>query len=418
MSGSRPAISIDLPAILFVSGYAVEGEVVLDFRALQQDNIQEVHVELRGLAKTEIKHDKSVSKKEIQLVRVDASLWTRGTAYPPPDSDVLRVPFKLQLPPELPPSFQYSAGRKASVMYSLTVVGVRPGTFQSNRRIRRPLAVVQKDDVGANVRQQLVTLATAGAEPQWGTIRKAERIRRGLWGDYATVDVQFSIPKMSPLPLFVPIPFVIKIDTISAPLTRAKADAHPPDKPIFPPPPCAYSMLDFKLREKLLIHARSSTVNPTADVHVFTSGSGSVVVDTDIAENEWRWLEDADDNKQNPDAKGVWVQRTTFHGTFRLSCPPTFVLGKYIKCEYLLSLKVPFPGLGNDVKMTRPVVVGSGINTPIIKDQPGSSAPATAPRVLDLPPWAVPLLRPATSSHTTCRTYWDADDRAWDDHKD
>ncbi|KAI0355527.1 hypothetical protein OH77DRAFT_333492 [Trametes cingulata] len=404
MPRSRPVISIGLPAVLFVSGCAVEGELELDFRGLQKDDIQEVHVKLRGSAKTEMSRNNSTRSNFIQLVRDDASVWTRGTVYPPPDSDIIRVPFRLQLPPGLPPSFHYSARpAKASVIYSLTAVGVRPGAFKSNRRIQQPLAVVPRDDVGVNVREQLAALAAAGAEPPWRTEVKQKRIRRGIWGDYATVKVQWSIPNMSPLPLFVPIPFMIRIDTTSPPLTRAKADAHPPDKPIFPPPPSSYSMLEFKLVQDLYLRAQWYTYTPSNDVSVFTLAPG-VTADMDVAEKRWVWAEGEgtgnDDLVQNPDAKGVWMQRATFRGTFQLSCPPTFVLDDIIACGYHLALKVPFPGVGNDVKMIMPIVVGSGLNAPLVTAQPGSPAPATAPGVLDLPP-----------------SYWDADHRQWDDHR-
>ncbi|KAI0364610.1 hypothetical protein BV20DRAFT_974265 [Pilatotrama ljubarskyi] len=407
MPTSRPVISIRLPAVLFVSGCPVEGELELDFRGLQRDNIQEVHVKLRGSAKTEMSRNNSTRMNCIYLVRDDASVWARGTVYPPPGSDIIRLPFRLQLPPGLPPSFYYSARpATASVIYSLTAVGVRPGAFKSNRRIQQPLAVVQRDDVGANVREQLAALAVTGAEPPWRTEAKEKKMRRGMWGDYATVNVQWSIPNMSPLPLFVPIPFMIRIDTTSPPITRAKADAHPPDKPIFPPPPSSYSMLEFKLVQDLFLRAQWYTNTPSTDFNVFTLAPG-VTADMDVAEKEWIWVEgegsDSNDGLvQNPDAKGVWVQSATFRGTFQLSCPPTFVLDDIIVCGYHLALKVPFPGVGNDVKMVVPINVGSGINAPLVAARPGSSAPATAPpRVLDLPP-----------------LYWDADRRHWHDHRD
>ncbi|KAI0364602.1 hypothetical protein BV20DRAFT_1125507 [Pilatotrama ljubarskyi] len=398
---SSPAISLHLPRTLYVAGCAVEGEVELNARQLHEDNIHEVHVKLRGVAKTEITCDKVTDREAIHLVRDDVSLWARGTAYPPPGSDTLRIPFRLQLPPQLPPSFQYRGpAENASVMYSVTAVGVRPGAFSFNRRIRQPLAIVQKDDgPGIRAREELAAIAATGAEPSWRTEWKEEKMRRGLWGDYSTAEVRCSIPMTSPLPSFVPIPFIIKIQTTTTPLTRAKADTHPPDKPIFPPVPASYDMLDFKLRRKLYLRAGSLKEKPSSDVYTFTPVRG-VTVEADIAEKEWRLLEGGSEKEKSPDAKGVWIQRATFRGTFGLDCPPTFAVD-IIKCEYHLALKVPFPGLGNDVKLTMPIMVASGINKPIVRDEPGSSTLATAPSFLDLPP-----------------AYWDASDRQWDDHKD
>ncbi|KAI0665732.1 hypothetical protein C8Q78DRAFT_985738 [Trametes maxima] len=404
MSTSNPAaISVNLPRTLYVSGCAIEGEVELDFRQLAQDSIQEVHVKLRGNAKTIIVRDKTTVKEDIDLVRDDAVLWSQGSCYPAPDEHILRVPFRLQLPPDLPPSFQYGgfmkAGR-ASVRYSVTAVGVRPGALQLNRRVRIPLALVPKDENAHRARAKFTALA-AGDEGKWRTDSKEEKIRRGLWGDYATVQVQLSIPDSPNLPLFVPIPFVIKVKSISAPLTRAKAEAHPPDKPVFPPVPDAYGKLEFKLVRKVFFRARIFTEKHTVDVVVF-SRDIAAAVDADVPDREWVPLEDGGEKTDgDPEAKGTWVQRATFRSTFRLDCTPSFALD-IIKCEYRLAVKVPFPGLGNDVQLNMPVTVTSGIDTPVVRDDPGTQEPGMNPGLLDLPP-----------------AYWDADDGGWrDDEKD
>ncbi|KAI0355529.1 hypothetical protein OH77DRAFT_1521078 [Trametes cingulata] len=399
MSNARPAISLHLPRIFFTSGCAVEGEAELDIRQLQQDNVQEVHVKLRGTAKTEITCDKTTETQVIRLVRDDVSIWTRGTVYPLPGSDVLRIPFRLQLPPDLPPSFHYRGpGRSAVIMYSVTAVGVRPGTFHFNRRVRQPLVLVQKDDgAGIKAKEQLAALASRRAEPTWRTWLQEEKIRRGLWGDYATVEARCSIPDISPLPLFVPIPFVIKVKTITPPLTRAKADGHPPDKPVFPPAPSSYSTLEFKLKRKLFIRARTFTEKPSTDVQLFSTDRAGAV-DEELPERRWLSLPGESDEKSS-NARGVWIQRATFRGTFRLDCPPTFALD-IIQCEYYLSLRVPFPGLGNDLKVNVPITVSSGIATPISRADRPSSTQVAAPDVLDLPP-----------------AYWDASHGDWEDHK-
>ena len=52
MSPSAQAISLEIPSAVYSSGSQVEGEVLLDFRQISQDKIQEVHVKLRGFAQT------------------------------------------------------------------------------------------------------------------------------------------------------------------------------------------------------------------------------------------------------------------------------------------------------------------------------------------------------------------------------
>ena len=52
MSPSAQAISLKIPSVVYPSGSQLEGEVLLDFRQISQDKIQEVHVKLRGYAQT------------------------------------------------------------------------------------------------------------------------------------------------------------------------------------------------------------------------------------------------------------------------------------------------------------------------------------------------------------------------------
>ncbi|KAI0832908.1 hypothetical protein BC628DRAFT_1415138 [Trametes gibbosa] len=399
MSSSNSAISISLPHNLHVSGCSVEGEIALNFRHIQEDNIQEVHVKLRGFARTSVKRDKSTHTQTIPIVRDDASLWSRGVVYPPPGTDILRLPFRLHLPPNAPPSFQSSGfNRSSAIRYAVTAVGVRPGLLHANRRISLPLVVVPADGAGVVAREKLAAIAASGGAYEWNAAYKEEKIRRGLWGEYSTVQVHLFLPSIPVYPLYTPIPFIIKIKSISAPLTRAKADALPPDKPAFPPVPSAYEMLEFKLYSNLFIKARGYTERWSPDIMVFARSAGSAF-DIDIPERQWVPQSGAEEKEvggPRPDTKGTWVQQATFRSTFLLDCPPTFWID-IIQCQYLLGLKVPFPGLGNSVRIDVPVTVASGINAPIIRDSPhtyGLGSP------LGLPP-----------------SYWDTAGFEWEDAK-
>ena len=81
---------------------------------------------------------------------------------------------------------------EASLKYSLTAVGVRQGLFHLNRNVRMPLAVVPKDSVGIRELEKLPTSASGHAYEfiPMRTLCKEDKIRRGLWGDYATVRVE------------------------------------------------------------------------------------------------------------------------------------------------------------------------------------------------------------------------------------
>ena len=52
MSPPATALTLALPPTIYVAGGFIEGEVLIDFRQLQQENIQEVHLKLRGVLQT------------------------------------------------------------------------------------------------------------------------------------------------------------------------------------------------------------------------------------------------------------------------------------------------------------------------------------------------------------------------------
>ena len=136
--------------------------------------------------------------------------------------------------------------------------------------------------------------------------------------------------------------YTVTVRTTSAPTTRAKADAHPPDKPVFPPVPLAPDDLEFAHRRHLKIRAKYMRASASGDVVQILGGKEkermkrTAPVEADVAAREWLSLGadgrpvDGDKGKEgqgdDPDAKGVWVQRATFHSTFSLSCPPAFAL--------------------------------------------------------------------------------------------
>ena len=51
-TNATPALVVYLPPMTYASGSTVDGEVEVDFRKLQEDNIEEIHVRLRGTART------------------------------------------------------------------------------------------------------------------------------------------------------------------------------------------------------------------------------------------------------------------------------------------------------------------------------------------------------------------------------
>ena len=147
---------------------------------------------------------------------------------------------------------------------------------------------------------------------------------------------------------------------------------------------------------------------------------GSAPVEMELPEKEWSsavrpLVEDSDKKRAKGstggegDGKGSWVQRATFRSVFKLNCPPAFAVHN-IECsvrltfacvlpwglefakydglthsasQYDLVVRVPFPGIGNSLKLEVPVKVTSGIDKPFAKDESDSDS---TPPPLDLPP--------------------------------
>ncbi|KAI1783735.1 hypothetical protein LXA43DRAFT_1077589 [Ganoderma leucocontextum] len=386
--------------------------VPIDFRQLREENIEEVQVRLRGTSRTMMHRDKMSLYETVRLAHEDTSLWTRGSGvYPSPGSDTLRVPFAFTLPESLPPSFHYSGfSQSGNVRYSLTAVGVRKGVLALNKRHRVPLAVLPRDELGAALRAEH---ATHG----WKSFAKEDSIRRGLWGEYSKVHVELSLPDIPVLPLFSDIPYTISITTTTPPQPHREQDASGgPCKPVFPPVPQSADELEFTLHRRVKLRAKFMHVSLSGDVALFLGrkrenerAGGPAPVESELPEKEWAPVDVeaaliADEKGLGPRKTktgvdpdtlnlGAWVQRATFRSVVRLNCPPTFAVHN-IECNYELVVRVPFPGIGNSLRLEVPVKVTSGIDKPIAKEESDSDS---MPPPLDLPP-----------------AYWDADSRDWD----
>ncbi len=126
----------------------------------------------------------------ISLVDLSRLLWTYGSEYPPPNSDVLRLFFRFQLPDYTPPSlYDDSAGAGiGAVLYSLTTVAVRPAGSASPWKQHIPIVVVPYDDVSP-----LLTRSLSSNALVWRTEHKDKKVRRKLWGEYASVRIEVGV---------------------------------------------------------------------------------------------------------------------------------------------------------------------------------------------------------------------------------
>ncbi|CCM05839.1 uncharacterized protein FIBRA_08075 [Fibroporia radiculosa] len=357
-----------IPQTVCVSGGIVKGTVELDFRLLHEEQVEEVHVKLRGYARTDIRRNNQTIRQFVELARENTSVWTRGSIYPSPGQHALVVPFQFRLPADLPPSFSCSTiGAWAVVRYYVEAVGVRPGMLRLNKRASQPLAVVPHDSIGQRIKTQVL----AGWRGPMGDGYAEKRIRKGLWGDYATVEMKYMCPMISVFPLFTKVPFVLTI------VTKSKEMDRDSEKKLWPVPP--------RSPREWSNHTVCSL-----------GGLGGSAGDPDMETPENEWIP-----SESEKGKGRWKQTVSFSSSLEFKCPPSFRF-PILTCEYSLHIEVSFGGLFNSISVDIPAVIGSGMlsledttqsdTSPIIVVHPSANA-------LDLPP-----------------SYWSTE--SWNDHKE
>jgi hypothetical protein len=127
------------------------------------------------------------SEKRV-LLHTEETLWTLGSLYPAADSHTLHLPFELQLPNTLLPSFSGKfIDRMGTIAYSVEVIGHRPGVFTRKQRIGRLFAVMSSATVSEIETRRLLN---AGWQGPWRHFSFGENVRRSLWGSNSRIDVE------------------------------------------------------------------------------------------------------------------------------------------------------------------------------------------------------------------------------------
>ncbi|PSR70565.1 hypothetical protein PHLCEN_2v13604 [Hermanssonia centrifuga] len=377
---SPEAIDLVFNSDLFkVAGEVLEGEVLLNFPTLQLDKVEEVYVKLEGTISTRITRSRgntsNTSRQTVHLYDQKIPVWSRGTAYPPPDTHILTIPFRFTLPSKLPPSCEFDTlDRGGRVEYSIQVVGVRPGKFQINRRILRPFVVVPPHPKGAAVGQAL----RAGWAGGWRSIMETKPVRRGIWGEYSNVKWTITVPNIDVFPILTPIPFTITVVTMTRPMKRSE-DTVQKDEPIFPAPPRTVQGIEFKLQRNIHIKAMLDEIGSKGvfvahlggfDVKARSSDTPTTPVEVEVMDNVW--IPAALGNEK--DQRGSWKQEVNFRSSFTLKCPPAFSMTT-------MTVHVDFPGIGNNLRGQFPLRIVSNLQAP------GDGVPWDGPPpILDIPP--------------------------------
>ncbi|CCM05840.1 uncharacterized protein FIBRA_08076 [Fibroporia radiculosa] len=347
------SVTLFIPQQTYVSGSAVEGEVELDFTLVQEEQLEEVRVKLKGLIYTLVSSSaQAVSEnEEVDILRLEVPVWTRGAAYPPPDSHLLRLQFLILLPTKIPPSCEfYDINNAAIVRYEIEAIGIRPGTLRMNKRIAKPIVVLPAHPTSARVRSAL----REGWHGAWNSAVEEKQIRQGLWGERAHVRVEMKYPQLRAFPIYTAIPFTVTISTTSKATKRGEtSDA----KPIWPSPPVTSQDIRFELRREVhVVSQHLSGIFHEKNIPLDGMDRSATEVKVNVLPKKWVPLDtDA--------SKGKWKQQTTFSSTIFLSCTPTFKSSR-VEISYTMHIGVPFSGWQNSVTLTLPVIVSSGMVPP------------------------------------------------------
>lgn len=387
------AITLRIPSQIVLAGSTVEGAVELNFPLIQEEQLEGVRVKLKGSVFTFLGQPRTelTETLDLDIVRIEHPVWTRGTAYPPPDSHVLSIPFSFALPDSAPPSYQFSRLDCQSVVrYLVEAVGVR-GTLRMNKRVVQPIAVLPVDRIGARVRERL----GRGWTGKWTSAAAEKTVRTSLWGGSARAEMTLRLPTVPSFPLFTPVPFTITIITTSK---TVKRDSIAEAKPIWPMPPTDSKAIRLELKRQTRIftqHLSRQAMEKVSAIGGMAGSLGNVHVTT----KDRQWIPSASDAN-----KGSWRQETEHASTFVLTCPPAFNWPS-LNIAYSLSLHIQFGGWNTTLSTDVPIVVTSGMILPpmpapayVDHAAPPDGAPAAngadyalLHSTLDLPPsyWTV-----------------------------
>ncbi|KAJ7043292.1 hypothetical protein C8F04DRAFT_1074342 [Mycena alexandri] len=390
------AISLHFPNRVRVCGELIQGHVELDVPLALKDGIEAVRVKLRGSIYVEItetrhtnngQHRQShtdTQRRRTEVLRADASLWTRGG----PQTGLVNLPFQFHLPANLPPSFHSSVHRRKGIIsYAIEIVADR--RVKMNRRIASVFSLVPAATPQDLVYQQFLLQGWSG---EWKAVVHEDKIRRG-WGDYSVVKTKLVMPALATFPISTPFPFRIHITTETKPGPEQKLS-----NLSFPAPPLNFSQLEFTLIRNVYFRTGKRSAHAGETVLFLgetgdSPGSATHLMEADPPE----WI------PTRVKGKGVWRRTVHMQSTMSLSVPPTCDT-PLLSWDYVFRLRVPFPGIGNDVQSDSAVYIVPGFACPPTQSITSGvltyadiPPPGPAP-TLDLPP-----------------AYWAGENHDWDD---
>ncbi|KAJ7188808.1 hypothetical protein C8R46DRAFT_1243938 [Mycena filopes] len=387
-----------------VAGETLHGHVELNFALAQADNLEHLRIAFKGTIHSEIDNDnsdKTTTTQTVTLFHTERSLWSPGSASPSPGSHTLTCPFEFTLPQTLPPSFHCSGyDRKATIGYSLEVVGERTGFYRWNRRIRKLISVVPSASQGQLLAKEI--LSQGPWSGSWRDFTRDRKLRQGILGHYSRA--RLTLPDIPSFPIATAIPFTFYAETETKTMHGSDAPVDKHGKQLFPAPPALPSDVRLTLHRMVNIRARRDKDHLETDFPLKGSlGDASQSATVHQAIEEPEWIPGAGEKATG--GRGVWRRAIRFESAISIPFAPTCST-ELVDWRYSLRFTVPFPGLGNDLQLDVPVDLDPGWACPPSPTMGAGSLSLSyadvlpagpPPPMLDLPP-----------------AYWAGVDQPWD----
>ncbi|KZS88655.1 hypothetical protein SISNIDRAFT_459488 [Sistotremastrum niveocremeum HHB9708] len=379
-------VVLDYSPFLATPGSSISGVVRVDTELAKKSGLKEVTVELVGELRLGIdtaggQTPHICQKKNLfEGDNLKISVWNNTTeirhndlperskldkeSSPPSfqaaiaeSSGLIAFPFSFQFPHDasLLPSFTdnlfvtYAEGIVSSVQYFVQVKGLRNEipSHDSNITLVKPFVYLPFDH-SPPPPVHGVTMRTwkGGSNPTKAAMFGEKKV--------GEVQVHLSVPNLPSFPLSQQIPTSIRVICFSPYMSSSNSTDHTSFK--FPLPPTKPQDLDLKLSRRVdaMAWKRKHRMHRKIDLGFIagfgrssteSAGGGTEsLVHVEVGEPVWILRED---NKK----EGRWRQEVSFHSVMVFNCSPTFE-HENLSIRYILDLKIPFPGIGNDLELS------------------------------------------------------------------
>ncbi|KAF7344441.1 Arrestin-N domain-containing protein [Mycena sanguinolenta] len=373
MATSQPiALHFQSDPIRRVAGETIAGSVDLNIARAQEEHIEKLRIEFRGAITTQVTEQNpgragATHRAVVPLIHSDQVLWTQRSAVSAADSHHnISLAFQFKLPANLPPSFHCHDSANGHDESSPLCLQPRRTSCWSKKSLQQ------------------------GWAGGWGGITRDRQLRQGIWGEYSRAAVTLSLPDLPSFPIATPIPCRLHIVTETKTMDRTERPEDKRGKPLFPVPPTESAKLHLKLQRTTHVWAsyKLEHVKDTFDIQPVRNSSE----DSQQRNVKAEWVP-----KKDSKDRGFWRRSVDLNTTFDFPFAPTTSTTN-LAWNYKIQLIIPFPGLGNDLKIELPIHLGASASAPLPPPPISASGTSSLASADVLPAGTPPTLDRLSSS--------------------